>query len=96
MATLAATRTLSYQARARWATVRIETEDSIYVGRIFVPETKKRLSDVLSDERPFLHLTEVQVNEAERIEPFIALNKRYVRTVRILDEGDVEVVPGRR
>jgi hypothetical protein len=85
--------TINYQTRAKWATVRIETDDGVYVGRIYVPETKKRLSDVLSDDRPFLNLTEVSVNGSERVEQFIALNKRYVRTVRVLNEGEAEVVP---
>jgi hypothetical protein len=87
---------VNYAARAKWATVRIETDQSVYVGRIYVPETKKRLSDVLADERPFLNLTEVSVNDCENLEQFIALNKRYVRTVRVLDEGEAEVVPIRR
>jgi hypothetical protein len=72
--------------------VRIETDGHVYVGRLFIPETKKRLSEVLSDERPFLNLTEVSVDDGELVEPFVALNKRYVRTVRILDEGEAESV----
>jgi hypothetical protein len=83
---------MNYAARARWATVRIETDGHVYVGRLFIPETKKRLSEVLSDERPFLNLTEVSVDDGELVEPFVALNKRYVRTVRILDEGEAESV----
>ena len=35
----------SYNARAKWARVRIEAEDGVYVGQVFVPENKKRLSD---------------------------------------------------
>jgi hypothetical protein len=87
---------INYQTRAKWATVRIETDEGVYVGRIYVPETKKRLSDVLSDDRPFLSLTEVSVNDSERVEQFIALNKRYVRTVRVLNEGEADVVSLRR
>ena len=79
-------------ARARWATVRIETEGGVYVGRVYVPETKKRLSDVLCDDRPFINLTEVSLNDGESVEPFVAINKRYVRTVRVLHEGDADVV----
>jgi len=78
--------------RARWATVRIETQTTTYVGRVYVPETKQRLSDVLCDDRPFLSVTEVSIDGAESTEPFVALNKRYVKAVRVLDEGDVEVV----
>jgi hypothetical protein len=83
---------LGYSARAKWATVRIEADDAVYVGRVYVPETKKRLSDILCDERPFLLLTEVSVNDADKLEPFVALNKRHVRTVRVLHEGEADVV----
>jgi hypothetical protein len=82
----------SYNARARWAKVRIETDDGVYVGQVFVPETKKRLSDVLCDDRPFLNMTEVTINDSQVVEPFVALNKRYVKAVRVLQEGGAEVV----
>lgn len=81
--------TASHAAHARWATVRIETDTATYVGRIYVPETKRRLSDVLCDDRLFLSLTEVSVNEADNIEPFVALNKHFVRTIRVLHEDEV-------
>ena len=82
----------SYNARARWARVRIETEDGVYVGQVFVPETKKRLSDVLCDDRQFLNMTEVSINDSQVVEPFVALNKRYVKAVRVLQEGGAEVI----
>ena len=82
----------TYNARARWAKVRIETEDGVYVGQVFVPETKKRLSDVLCDDRAFLNMTEVTINDSQVVEPFVALNKRYVKAVRVLQEGGAEVV----
>ena len=95
MATMALTdrrASINYAARARWATVKIETDTAIYVGRLYVPETKKRVSDVLSDERQFLSLTDVTVNHTPGVEPFVAINKTYVRTLRVLHEGDVEPV----
>ena len=101
MATMVATTerrpaAVNYAARARWATVKIETDTAIYVGRLYVPETKKRVSDVLSDERQFLSLTEVTVNHTSEVEPFVAINKNYVRTLRVVHEGDVEPVAPRR
>jgi uncharacterized protein DUF6812 len=81
---------VNYAARARWATVKIETDTAIYVGRLYVPETKKRVSDVLSDERQFLSLTDVSVNHTSEVESFVAINKSYVRTLRVLHEGDGE------
>jgi hypothetical protein len=70
-----------------WATVRIETEKQVYVGKIYVPETKRRLSDVLSDERQFISLTDVTVGDSKQVEPYVALNKDHVVTIRILKEG---------
>jgi hypothetical protein len=82
----------SQVARARWATVKIETDTAIYVGRLYVPETKQRVSDVLADERQFLSLTEVSVNSTLAVEPFVAVNKACVRTLRVLHEGDVDAM----
>ena len=74
-------------SRARWPTVSIETDGATYVGQVCVPETRRRLTDALADDRPFLHLVHVSINGGDEREPFIALSKRYIRTVRILDEG---------
>jgi hypothetical protein len=86
----------SSATRARWATVNIETDGGhSYVGRIYVPETKKRVSDVLGDDRPFLFVTEVSMGNSEVVEPFLAINKRFVKTVRVLHDGEPEAVPQR-
>ena len=85
--------TINYATRARWATVRVETEGANYVGRVYIPETKKRLSDVLSDERLFISLTDVSMNDSSTVEPFIAINKSCVRTVRVLHEGASDAMP---
>jgi hypothetical protein len=73
--------------RSSWATVRVETDGGVYVGRLCVPDAKQRVSDVLADDRQFLSLIEVRVNDGERVEGYMAINKRFVRTLRILDEG---------
>jgi hypothetical protein len=79
--------------RSRLATVRVETDGGTYVGRIYVPDTARRVSDVLADDRQFLSLTDVRVNDGEHVEAYLAVNKRFVRTLRILDEGGTD---GRR
>jgi hypothetical protein len=76
--------------RSRFATVRVETDGGIYVGRIYVPDTNRRVSDVLADDRQFLSLTDVRVNEGEHVEAYMAVNKSFVRTLRILDEGGTD------
>ncbi len=73
--------------------MRVETEGTVYVGRIYVPETKKRLSDVLCDDRAFLNLTEVTIGNSDHVEPFVAVNKTFVKSVRVLHEEEAEVVP---
>ena len=96
MATVALDRRIGavgYAAKPRWAVVKIETDANVYVGRLFIPETKKRVSDVLGDERPFLHLVEVCVNGRSQLESFVAINKTYVRTLRIVREDADESEP---
>jgi hypothetical protein len=85
-----------YAARAKWCTVRIETDEGVYVGREYVPDTKNRLSDVLNDDRQFINLTEVSINDAAAHEPYVAINKAFVRSVRVLHEGVADVTMGRR
>jgi hypothetical protein len=85
-----------YAQKARWARVRIETEGAVYVGHLYVPETKKRLSDVLCDERPFLNMRDVTINDSTFVEPFVALNKSFVKCVRVLQEEEAVAVPFRR
>jgi hypothetical protein len=76
--------------RSRFATIRVETDGGIYVGRIYVPDTNRRVSDVLADDRQFLSLTDVRVNDGEHVEAYMAVNKSFVRTLRILDEGGTD------
>ena len=82
--------------RPRWATVRLETEGCVYTGRMYVADGTLRVSDVLADDRQFLSLTEVKVNEADQVEAFMAVNKSYIRTLKILDEGATEGRPRRQ
>jgi len=72
---------------ARWATVRVETDNGVYVGRLYVADAKTRVSDVLSDDRQFLSLADVSMNDGQDLESFMAVNKHFIRTLRILDEG---------
>ncbi|MDP3939460.1 MAG: hypothetical protein Q8R92_15175 [Deltaproteobacteria bacterium] len=58
---------------------------TIYVGRVYV-EQRKRLTDVLNDERGFISMTEVEENENPRKIPFIAIQKTSVESVTIIPE----------
>jgi hypothetical protein len=59
---------------------------TIYVGRVYVEE-RKRLTDVLNDERTFVAMTEVEENENPRKIPFIAISKNCVEAVVIIPEA---------
>jgi hypothetical protein len=81
----------AYATRARWATVRIETPGGCYEGRLYVPDGKKRVSEVLNDDRQFVNLANVTFNKGEA-EEFVAINKSFIQTLRVLKEGDADVV----
>ena len=76
-------------ARARRCTVRVEADGIVYVGKMYIPDGKRRVSDVLADDRSFLSLTDVSIDGSEILEEFVAINKSYIRTLRILDEGEI-------
>lgn len=59
---------------------------TVYVGRVYVEE-RKRLTDVLNDERTFVAMTEVEENENPRKIPFIAISKNCVEAVVIIPEA---------
>jgi hypothetical protein len=82
-----------YAARSRWTTVRIETARGVYEGRVFIPDGKKRLSEVLCDNRPFLNLAEATFDGSGVVEPYVAINKTFIQTVRVLHEGESDLVP---
>jgi hypothetical protein len=83
----------NHAGRAKWATVQVTTDFGTFVGRLYVPESKRRVSDVLSDNRPFLSLTEVTTGDHSPVESFVAINKSHVRLLRVLDDGLAEIVP---
>jgi hypothetical protein len=83
----------AHAGRAKWATVQIATDFGSFTGRLYIPESKRRVSDVLSDSRPFLSLTEVTASDDGPVEPFIAINKSHVRFLRVLDDGAAELIP---
>ena len=74
-------------AHRHWATVHIETDSAIYVGRVLVASPRHRFSHVLRDSRPFLFMTEVSINDSDWVEPLVAVNKTLIRRTRVLDEG---------
>lgn len=58
---------------------------TVYIGRIYVEE-RRRLTDVLNDDRDFVAMTEVEENENPRKIPFMAIQKRVVESIIIIPE----------
>jgi hypothetical protein len=73
--------------QGHWATVHIETDGAVYVGRVLVSSPRRRFAQVLRDSRPFLFMTEVSINDSDWVEPLVAVNKAFIRRTRVLDEG---------
>lgn len=59
---------------------------TVYIGRIYVEE-RRRLTDVLNDDRDFVAMTEVEENENPRKIPFMAIQKRVVESIIIIPEA---------
>ena len=63
------------------ARVRIRTVNATYVGDLFIPPMRNRVSDVFNDdERIFINLTNVTINDSEHIE-FVSINKNLVESL---------------
>ncbi|MCZ6688206.1 MAG: hypothetical protein O7H41_01180 [Planctomycetota bacterium] len=70
-----------YYVVGRHQPVVVTTPQGDIIGYIYIPELKRRLSEILNDERAFLPLTDVTVEDGGKIE-YLAINKRFVITVR--------------
>jgi hypothetical protein len=79
---------VGYARRIRWATVLIRTDWGTYLGRVQVPHGLRRVEDVLNDARAFVTLFDATMTETGEVQPLLALNKRCVRTARILDPSE--------
>jgi hypothetical protein len=73
-------------AGSRRTTVRIETDACVYVGRLTVAASAHRVSDVLADDRQFLSLSDVRVNDGGHTQAYMAVHKSFIRSLRIVDE----------
>jgi hypothetical protein len=74
--------------RGHWATVHVETDGAVYVGRVLVSPPCSAFGQVLRDERPFLFMTEVSINDSDVVEPLVAVNKTFIRRTRVLQETE--------
>ncbi|MFQ5454849.1 MAG: hypothetical protein ACE5EA_01440 [Nitrospirota bacterium] len=62
--------------------VKIRTTSSIYEGDFLIPPMRNRLSDVLNEEeRKFINLTDVVINNGKESVSFVSLNKNFIESI---------------
>jgi hypothetical protein len=69
--------------------VLVVTEQRELAGFIHRPSHNQRETDVLNDEKPFIHLTQVEIRTGERPAqqvPFVAVNKASI--IFVIPEED--------
>ena len=66
--------------------VRVRTSTSTYVGDFLIPAMRNRLSDVLNEEeRVFINLTDVVVNDGSEKVAFVTLNKNLIESMALVE-----------
>lgn len=62
--------------------IKVKTVTAVYVGDFTMPAMRKRISDVLNEEeRQFINLTDVRINEGKEIIPFVSVNKILIEAI---------------
>lgn len=66
--------------------IRIRTSLSTYVGTLFVPSMRNRVSDLFNNDETvfFITLTDVSIDGKEQAD-FVALNKNMIESVTQLE-----------
>ncbi|MGH7273049.1 MAG: DUF6812 domain-containing protein [Nitrospiria bacterium] len=66
--------------------VRVRTGTTIYVGDFLIPAMRNRLSDVLNEEeRVFINLTDVVINDGREKVAFLTLNKNLIESMALVE-----------
>ncbi len=62
--------------------IKVRTIHSVYVGDILLPPMRKRVSDVLNDEKwGFMNLTDVRIDNSKEEVEFVCLNKDMIESI---------------
>jgi hypothetical protein len=65
--------------------IRVRTALSTYIGNLFIPSMRNRVSDLFNDEAVFfITLTDVTIDGKEQAD-FVALNKNMIESVTQLE-----------
>jgi len=66
--------------------IKVRTVHSIYIGDVLVPAMRNRVSDLFNDEeRVFINLTDVSVDNQRERAAFVCLNKNMVESITPVD-----------
>jgi hypothetical protein len=66
--------------------IRVRTVNSVYIGDVLVPAMRNRVSDLFNDEeRVFINLTDVSVDNAKERAAFVSLNKNMVESITLVE-----------
>lgn len=66
--------------------IRVRTVHSVYVGDILVPAMRNRVSDIFNDEeRVFINLTDVTVDNLKERAAFVSLNKNMIESITLVN-----------
>ena len=84
----AITREVSFPAQpTKKYLVRVKTGSVEYEGMLFNPFPEERLSDVISRIEGFLNLKDAKDLSSEEKFPFMVVNKSFIETIKVIDEG---------
>jgi hypothetical protein len=78
---------------ARWARVRVVTEDDVYIGRLRLASSGSGLRGALGDGRVYVTLSDVTRSGSAAVEECIALHKASIRSVVALDDCERSTRP---
>lgn len=68
----------------------VRTTHAVYTGDLFIPERRKRFSDVIdAPDAMFINLTDVDVEEGEEEIKHLSINKRFIESVREVERRDL-------
>ncbi len=62
--------------------VTIRTRSAIYEGYLLIPPMRKRVSDVVNDDdRTFINITDVRINDSQETVPYASINKNLIESI---------------
>lgn len=69
-------------SESRKAQVVIKTRTSTYTGLLLIPPMRKRVTDVLNDDdRTFISITDVTIDNASKPVPYVSINKHLIESI---------------